>query len=478
MFEFHRWIATDAPLAGRYDDCFFISDSVGWAINGAGNVYRTDDGARTWQHQQNLEGAYLRCMGMLNQDVGWIGCAAPSRLIFMTENGGTNWTQVPNLPRTYKSTDDADAPLAVCGLHVLDSQHIFASGPNNPEHPARFLKSTDGGVTWKARDMEDVAACLIDIYFQSPKVGWLVGGRSTRPRPRRSDILPVVLKTVDGGASWTNVLDADIQAPLGEWGWKIQFVDDQFVVVALENFKAGAILISEDGGQSWKRIEILDAERRMINGNLEGIGFIDKNVGWVGGWGDVAVSSGRTSGTTDGGQTWIDLTESWPKPPSEGECCNDVDHGQYLNRFRFTDRFGYASGNTVYKFTDEEVETFDPATMDERCELLAAAGHLSFAHRAEIPLHISPGTQSLRVEIYDRFAGKVRTLVDENDPSSGRHVVSWDLTDDGGRQVEARQYLVRAVADGQSESRLMMRQRQELPSRPHAVHLLRALEGA
>ncbi len=45
-------------------------------------------------------------------------------------------------------------------------------------------------------------------------------------------------------------------------------------MVACENLKAGAILISEDGGESWRRREIRDAEGRMVNQNLEGIGFM------------------------------------------------------------------------------------------------------------------------------------------------------------------------------------------------------------
>ncbi|WP_217351795.1 hypothetical protein [Ruegeria sp. HKCCD8929] len=451
---------------------------MGWAINGSGEVYRTDNGAKTWSRQERLGRSYLRCIGMANQDTGWIGCTTPNSQVFMTTNGGGLWTPVPNLPCQYNDRDDADAPEAVCGLHVLNETYIFASGANNPEVPARFLKSSDGGVTWRARDMEDVASCLIDIFFQTPEIGWVVGGRATRPHPRRSDILPVVLKTVDGGKNWVNMLGPNIQAPLGEWGWKIQFVTDQFVVVALENFKAGAILISEDGGDNWERIEIRDDAGDMINGNLEGIGFLDRATGWVGGWGDVAISSGRTSGTTDGGRTWTDLTQSWPAPLAEESCPNDVDRGQYLNRFRFVDGFGYASGNTIYKYTDEEIEDFDPQQMQSD-RLLPVAGNIGFTDNARIPIEVKPGTSSLTIDIYDRFAGRVRTLVDERDPSSGRHTLTWDLTDDNGRSLDARQHLVRVVADGESDSRLIVRQDgKDRSERRHQAHLLHMLEGS
>lgn len=469
-----RWIATDAPLAGRYDDCFFISDLVGWAINGAGQVIRTDDGARNWHPQQVLP-SYLRCMGMADANVGWIGCTSSRDLMYMTTDGGVAWNPVPNLPRRYNSAMDADAGANICGLHVLGERHIFASGSNNPEFPARFMKSEDGGVTWKARDMEDIATCLIDIYFQTPEIGWVVGGRGTRPQSRRSDVLPVVLKTEDGGLTWRNMVGRNVEAPLGEWGWKIQFVTDRFVVVALENFKAGAILISKDGGDTWQRIEIRNGSGTMINGNLEGIGFLDERTGWVGGWGDIAVSSGRTSGTTDGGKTWSDLTESWPEPLREDVCPNDVDRGQYLNRFRFTNRFGYASGNTVYKFTDEDVDAFDNAPSGPG-ELLASDGNIAFDDRVEVPIAVKPGTQSLKIDVFDRFAGRVKTLVDVSDPTSGSHVLDWDLTDEQGNKLAARQYLVRAESDGVTESRLLLRNNPDRAARRHMPHLLRAME--
>ena len=75
----------------------------------------------------------------------------------------------------------------------------------------------------------------------------------------------------------------------------------------------------------------------QANANLEGVGFIDKDHGWVGGWGDLQFQWLSTSQTADGGQTWT----------------NADDVGKVLNRFRFFGTpvtVGYASGQTVYKY--------------------------------------------------------------------------------------------------------------------------------
>ena len=125
--------------------------------------------------------------------------------------------------------------------------------------------------------------------------------------------------------------------PRGEWGWKIQALDAQTMFVSLENLLDGAILRSDDGGLNWQRLRVNDRQR---NSNLEGIGFVDRNRGWVGGWGDIDFVGGFTSATTDGGTTWDDANQI----------------GFRLNRFRFIGNpitVGYASGDTVYKFTDE-----------------------------------------------------------------------------------------------------------------------------
>ncbi|MGK7875957.1 MAG: hypothetical protein AB4426_22470 [Xenococcaceae cyanobacterium] len=279
-------------------------------------------------------------------------------------------------------------------------------------------------------------------------------------------MVPTVLKTTDGGITWEDVLKdkqgQELNLPLGEWGWKIQFLknDPSFGVVACENFQAGAILITEDGGKSWRRQEILNTDKEMINANLEGIGFLDRNTGWVGGWGDKLAHSGRTSGTTDRGKTWIDLTHSWP-PPVSGQgypCPPRKTRGQYINRFRFIGNIAYASGNTVYKYTNQEI--FKPTeTEAASARFLTSTDDILCTDLAEIPITVPGGVKLLSVVLYDRFAGKVRTLLEESDPALGQRTLTWDLRDDAGEKLPPSQFMVRVTCDDASESRLIFQDR-------------------
>jgi photosystem II stability/assembly factor-like uncharacterized protein len=209
----------------------------------------------------------------------------------------------------------------------------FSAGTNDPQDAPRMLKTTDGGATWTAWSMAAHASVLIDCHFTDPLHGWVVGGKASVPNPTTRDRLkPVVLETTDGGASWMNRLAGQEAAfPFGEWGWKIQFLDTKVGFVSLENFTAASILKTVDGGVTWERLKINDPQG---NANLEGVGFIDEQRGWVGGWGPGGFVNGFSSATTDGGQNWQDANEI----------------GRFINRFRFFGKpvsVGYASGKTV-----------------------------------------------------------------------------------------------------------------------------------
>ena len=106
----------------------------------------------------------------------------------------------------------------------------------------------------------------------------------------------------------------------------------------LESFTRAAILKTVDGGESWTRVEVNDPQG---NANLEGVGFLDENTGWVGGWGSA------------------DLPKGSPAPPATaaGPGRMPTKSARFINRFRFFRDIpiGYASGLTVYKYSAEPV---------------------------------------------------------------------------------------------------------------------------
>jgi hypothetical protein len=185
------------------------------------------------------------------------------------------------------------------------------------------------------------------------------------------------------------------------------------------------------------------------NVNLEGIGFIDEQRGWVGGWGPGGFGSpsppqGFSSATIDGGEHWQDANEI----------------GLFINRFRFFGNpvhVGYASGDTVYKYSSEPIPPAMVALaagpkrgqICNSLEPLVATGSVQFL------ITIPPNATRLAVYIWDRFGEFVRTLVDEANPSSGTRTLQWDRTDKSGQVLSPGIFIWRVLVDQVTESRLV-----------------------
>ena len=65
--------------------------------------------------QHSAPGVYLRCVGFANASVGWVGTLTRRAGCTDTTDGGTTWSTVDD-------TLPAEAPVAVCGLSVVNEQ--------------------------------------------------------------------------------------------------------------------------------------------------------------------------------------------------------------------------------------------------------------------------------------------------------------------------------------------------------------------
>jgi photosystem II stability/assembly factor-like uncharacterized protein len=433
------WRATNAPVADqqggkRYDDVWFMTPQIGWGVNSDGKILHTDDGGAGWTEQFHDPFTYLRCIGFASPERGWAGLlSGPGRLL-ETQDGKT-WATTPDLP-------DA-APEMVCGLSVVDESVVYAAGTNYPfpfvtNPPPAMMKTVDGGATWTAWDMTPHASLLVDVHFPTADTGWVVGGKADPALPAgplgRDNVRPVVLFTEDGGSTWVNQV-ADLEFPAGEWGWKIYFVNPQLGFVSLENFNDGAVLKTTDGGAHWTRLAVDDPQE---NANLEGVGFIDENLGWVGGWGKPAFVGGQSSVTDDGGATWRNANEI----------------GTFINRFRFLDdtdgRIGYAAGATVYKYSEEPVPP-PPTNVAAglRAPVMSARAVTGSAKPGlRVDFTVPPGSSRVAVNVWERFGRHVARLVDERGPTAGDRSVEWQ-PDTGGV------FIVRTTVDDDSQSEIV-----------------------
>ena len=396
-----------APYAGRHDDISFINENLGGAVNSSGEIYKTTNGGKNWMKQFQSD-SYFRSVGFANDSVGWAGTVDSASILYLTIDGGSTWTEIENIPEP--------KPKRICGMSVINDSTMYACGAF--DGTPRFIKTTDRGKTWTVKDMYFYVGTLIDIYFLDSQRGFLVGGnKESFPKNTK----PMVIYTDDGGNTWKNRFVGKNNG----WCWKIAFPTQQIGYISVEVFDRAYVLKTTNGGFTWTEKEIPD------NYDIQGIGFINANVGWVGGY-------GNTSITTDGGNTW-----------------HLVDFGERLNRFRiFNDTLAYASGRTLYKFTHSEVTAVDEIEELPNSFLLEQNYPNPFNLSTTINYYL-PEAANVKIRIFNSLGQDVITLTDEF-KNAGSNSVIWNGKNSKGDFVSSGTSLYRIDAGNNAKSKTML----------------------
>jgi len=132
---------------------------------------------------------------------------------------------------------------------------------------------------------------MLDISVFNENVVWVVADSIYQTSFTGPDNVPMVLRTVDGGANW-DVIRVD--EAIGRFAWSIQGLDENTAIITTNQFMASdmrPVFKTTDGGQSWTQI--------TPPGNSGGVlvHFFDAMNGAV-------INRNAVSTTTDGGETW------------------------------------------------------------------------------------------------------------------------------------------------------------------------------
>ncbi len=277
-------LVLDRPSGAKYADFAFPDSKHGWLVSGSGDILHSSDGGATWAVQASRKGN-LRSVDFLDEKRGFAGTL--NGVLYATSDGGAKWTDITStLPQPGRG---------FCGMtHVGEQVHLVGRYFGSVTD---YFFSPDGGRTWRASDLRDLAQGLVDVSFLNESVGLIGGMSNTGPAGAGP---AVILKTTDGGRRWRTVFTDD-----GGRGfaWKIFPVTAKLVYVALQS-QDGIYRVakSTDAGDSWN-VHIV-ASGRPPGPAVQGIGFLDERIGWVGGFFE------GMYGTTDGGLTWTPVRMS------------------------------------------------------------------------------------------------------------------------------------------------------------------------
>ncbi|SCY42014.1 YCF48-related protein [Flavobacterium caeni] len=366
----------------RFDDVFFLTETLGWAANGsAAAVYKTTDGGENWtlqvaeQTPQLPGNYYFRNIEFLNENIGFLGTLQNNKFL-KTTDGGATWSIIPSLMPT---------PAAICGIDCVGESTVYACGSYFSEN-AYVLKSTDSGQTWQYIDMGAYAEGLVELLFVDENLGYASGKGAAGG---------TILRTTDGGVSWTEIYNTGIA---GEYVWKLQILASNpncmFGSVESVNALPGKLVRTLDNGVSWVSHDVPDTD-------IQAVGFLTEDHGFMGGHASPFLE------TTDGGATW-----------SENFVGSNLNRIQILN-----DNLAYASGATIYKFS----ETLGKSDFKEkgRTPLKAAVTPNPVKDKMTVTIEFVD-SDHLVLELYDISGRRVRELLRDEIPAAGKKSYTFD----------------------------------------------------
>lgn len=231
----------DMTYAG---DMKFLDSKVGYVVAGSAGVtwstalYKTTDGGATWAAKTLPEvgsgntGPWLQHVAFATLNDGLVG-GAPypnyQATVYATHDGGDTWTAL-TLPVTSSGS-------GIVGLAALGAQHFVVAFSESSGSVRSTYLSKDGGGTWtKAGDFGG------ELDFVSATVGFLYQGNAGPAAVENN----VVLKTTDGGATWSSPANA-----YREGASRMAWADEDNGILVGSKSGKPLVLRTSDGGKTF-----------------------------------------------------------------------------------------------------------------------------------------------------------------------------------------------------------------------------------
>lgn len=228
---------------------FFVDENLGFAAGSRGRIIKTLNGGETWEEYAPTY-LMIQNLAFSSTDVAYMHTGTT---FFKSANRGYDWQEIQAPFQNAKSIQFINKETG----YVTDSGILY--------------KTTDGATTWGM--VSNLAGSLNTINFISEDIGFAYGGSAN-----------AIMKTTNGGATWTVVLSGNT---IGQ----IQFVSSQIGFARNIGNYYSRIFKTQDGGNTWQMVFEIDDDVTSFH-------FVDNSVGYLVGDPDVSYK------TTDGGVTW------------------------------------------------------------------------------------------------------------------------------------------------------------------------------
>lgn len=235
--------------------------AVGGATRGSVAV-RTNDGGANWIPIEIPCGVSLSTINGFGDDLLITGS---SGVVFKTSDFGDTWQLQTPIPNNNLNS-----------IRIINNDLFYAGGFNS-----FFMKSTNGGVSWKAGFLraEGYAPNIYGMCFVNENVGYSAHSYG------------LAAKTTDGGATWKQIIPVTMSATTTLYS--PFFLDESYgFIVGKESNNVDIIYKTTNGGLNW------ETKTNLFATNLRAVAFRDVNNGIVVG------EKLKAAYTTNGGNTW------------------------------------------------------------------------------------------------------------------------------------------------------------------------------
>ena len=217
-----------------------------------GHILYSDDQGKSWQQADVGAMAHLTAVFFINDKLGW--AVGEDQVILRTEDGGTSWMRIYD-----NRTADIVAPLL--DILFIDEQTGFAIGAYGTS-----LSSTDGGQIWE--DVRERIENIDEWHYNA--ITRTAGGNLYIAGEKG-----FVYRSDDNGQSWEVLRIPRILTPEEIEDFVEPFYEISFLGVIPTKKEerlvffgvGGRIFVTDDGGQSWREVEV-DTSAGLAGGSL------------------------------------------------------------------------------------------------------------------------------------------------------------------------------------------------------------------
>jgi photosystem II stability/assembly factor-like uncharacterized protein len=270
-----------------------VSDQVAWVSGSNGSIGKTLDAGKTWQWMTpaGYEKFDFRDIEAFDSNKAIIVNAGSPAFILLTVDGGKSWTE------TYKNTDSA---IFLDGMDFWDTNRGIIFG-DPIDNKMQLLRTKDGGMSWtniSANLKQNMspgeagfAASGTSIHSIGNGKVWIATGGAASNLYYSSNY----------GGNWVPYKCPILQGESSTGVFSVAFLDKKNGVVVGGNYlkdkeNSNNILLTSNSGRTWKK------PIKPVDGFRSGVIYLTKKV-------LIATGTSGTDISTDGGLRWNNISK-------------------------------------------------------------------------------------------------------------------------------------------------------------------------